>query len=49
MTDVILSTLPFLLHGLWMTVRISLITIIFGSLIGAVVGMLRTLDHAVVT
>ena len=40
MIDVILSTMPFLLEGLWITIKISLITIIFGSLIGAVVGML---------
>jgi polar amino acid transport system permease protein len=49
MIDVILSTMPFLLAGLWMTFKISLITIFFGSLIGAVVGMLRTLDHAAIT
>ncbi len=48
MTDVIVSTLPFLLAGLWMTLKISVITIIFGSLLGAVVGMLRTLDYAVI-
>jgi len=48
MFDVILSTMPFLLDGLWMTFKISLITIFFGSLIGAVVGMLRTLDYAVI-
>ncbi len=49
MFDVILSTMPFLLAGLWMTFKISLITIFFGSLIGAVVGMLRTLDHVAIT
>ena len=48
MTDVIVSTLPFLLAGLWMTFKISVVTIIFGSLLGAVVGMLRTLDYAVI-
>ena len=48
MTDVIVSTMPFLLAGLWMTVKISLITIIVGSLIGAVVGMLRTLNLALI-
>ncbi len=42
MVDVIWTTLPFLLDGLWMTVKISLITIICGSILGAVVGMLRT-------
>ncbi len=48
MIDVILSTMPFLLEGLWMTFKISLITIFFGSLLGVVVGMLRTLDYAVI-
>ncbi len=34
--------MPFLLAGLWMTVKISLITIVCGSILGFVVGMLRT-------
>ena len=42
MIDVIVLTMPFLLEGLWMTVKISLITIIWGSILGFVVGMLRT-------
>ncbi len=42
MIDVIWITMPFLLDGLWMTIKISLITIICGSLLGFVVGMLRT-------
>jgi polar amino acid transport system permease protein len=42
MIDVIVLTMPFLLAGLWMTVKISLVTIIFGSALGCVVGMLRT-------
>ena len=41
MYDVAVSTLPFLLEGLWMTFKISLITIFFGSIVGVVVGMLR--------
>ena len=49
MLDVIVSTFPFLLEGLWMTFKISIITIFFGSLLGIVVGMLRTLDYAVIT
>ncbi len=40
--DVIWITMPFLLAGLWMTVKISLITIVCGSILGFVVGMLRT-------
>ncbi len=49
MYDVIKSTLPFLLEGLWVTFQISLLTIFFGSLLGAVVGMLRTLDSRLIT
>jgi len=48
MFEVIKSTLPFLLDGLWVTFQISLITIFFGSLLGAVIGMLRTLNYAVI-
>lgn len=35
-------TLPFLLAGLWMTIQISFITIACGSILGFVVGILRT-------
>jgi polar amino acid transport system permease protein len=42
MVDVIWITMPFLLAGLWMTVKISLITIICGSILGFIVGMMRT-------
>jgi len=42
MIEVIKLTMPFLLEGLWMTFKISLITIFCGSLLGFVVGMLRT-------
>ncbi len=44
MIDVIWTTMPFLLEGLWMTFKISIITIFAGSLLGASVGLLRTLD-----
>lgn len=44
MTDVIWSTLPFLLEGLWMTFKISIITIFFGSILGVTIGLLRTLN-----
>jgi polar amino acid transport system permease protein len=40
--EVIKLTMPFLLEGLWMTFKISLITILCGSLLGFIVGMLRT-------
>ncbi len=43
MIDVIALTMPFLLEGLWMTFQISSITILCGSTLGFVVGMLRTL------
>ena len=42
MIDVIGTTMPFLLDGLLMTIHISLITIICGSILGFAVGMLRT-------
>ncbi len=44
MIDVIWSTMPFLLEGLWMTFKISIITIFFGSLLGSAIGLLRTMN-----
>ncbi len=41
MFDVISSTMPFLLEGLWMTIKISLVTIALGSVLGFVVGVVR--------
>ena len=41
MTEVMQSTLPFLVKGLWVTFQISLITIICGSLLGFIVGLVR--------
>ena len=41
MLEVFKSTLPFLMHGLWITFQISLITIISGSFLGFVVGLVR--------
>ena len=49
MIDVIKSTLPFLLEGLLVTIQISLLTIFFGSLLGAILGMLRTMDNKLIT
>ena len=49
MLDVILPTMPFLLEGLWMTFKISIVTIVFGSLLGVVVGLLRTSRSVIVT
>jgi polar amino acid transport system permease protein len=43
MIDTIKSTMPFLLDGLWVTFKISLITILCGSVLGFAIGMLRTL------
>jgi len=48
MLEVIKSTLPFLIEGLWVTFKISLITIIIGSLLGGLIGMLRTLNYAII-
>ncbi len=48
MLEVIKSTLPFLIEGLWVTFKISLITIILGSLLGALIGMLRTLNYTLI-
>ena len=42
MIEIIRVTMPFLLEGLWMTFKISLITILCGSALGFIVGMLRT-------
>ena len=44
MFEVIWATMPFLVEGLWMTFKISIITIFSGSLLGASIGLLRTLD-----
>jgi len=43
MLEVIWITMPFLLAGLWMTIKISLVTILCGSVLGFVVGMARTM------
>jgi len=43
MIDTITSTMPFLVAGLWVTLKISMITILFGSVLGFVIGMLRNL------
>ena len=42
MLEVMKLTMPFLLEGLWMTFKISLIPTLVGSLLGFIVGMLRT-------
>jgi polar amino acid transport system permease protein len=49
MYDVIKSTMPFLLEGLWITIQLSMVTIFCGSMLGAIIGMLRTLDTKLVT
>ncbi len=43
MIDTITSTMPFLVAGLWVTIKISMVTILFGSVLGFVIGMLRNL------
>ena len=42
MVEVAWSVMPFLVEGLWMTFRISIVTIIFGSALGFVVGLVRS-------
>ena len=41
MIEVIKSTMPFLVHGLWITFQISIITILCGSFVGFTVGLVR--------
>jgi len=49
MIEVIQITLPFLLAGLLMTIQISFVTIFFGSILGFVVGILRTLGGRLIS
>ena len=41
MLDVVARNLPFLLAGLWTTIHLSIWTIVGGTLLGAVHGILR--------
>jgi His/Glu/Gln/Arg/opine family amino acid ABC transporter permease subunit len=41
MPDIILKNLPFLLHGLWVTINLSIWTIVLGTMLGLVVGTIR--------
>ena len=41
MLEVTRSVMPFLMEGLWMTFKISIVTIAFGSVLGFVVGVVR--------
>ena len=41
MPDVILKNLPFLLHGLWLTVELSAWSIVLGTLLGLLVATIR--------
>lgn len=47
--QVIQSVIPFLLHGLWQTFKISIIGLVTGSLIGGLLGTLRSLRLPAVT
>lgn len=42
--QVIDSLSPFLLKGLWQTFEVSMVAIIFGSLLGAALGIMKTLN-----
>lgn len=41
MMEVVRSVMPFLVEGLWMTFKISIVTIILGSVLGFVIGVVR--------
>lgn len=43
MVDALQQHMPFLLEGLWMTVRVTLLGICFGTLLGGIVGIARAL------
>lgn len=45
--DVTSSLMPFLLKGLWITFEISMLAIIFGSILGFILGLIRTFNHKV--
>tara|TARA_R110002126_G_scaffold291803_1_gene459372 strand:- start:200903 stop:201592 length:690 start_codon:yes stop_codon:yes gene_type:complete len=42
--DIIDQLTPFLLQGLWITFKISIVAIFFGSILGFVLGVLKTLQ-----
>ncbi len=42
MSETILFTIPFLMKGLWLTIKISLWTIVLGSFFGFIIGLIRT-------
>lgn len=46
---IVQSLLPFLLQGLWTTFQISMLAILFGSLIGFCLGVAKTLDNFALT
>lgn len=48
MINTILNTMPFLIDGLWVTFQISIITILCGSTLGFVLGMLRIVGNKLV-
>lgn len=45
--DIIRALWPFLIKGLWMTFQISMISIVLGSLLGATLGITKTLGYFV--
>lgn len=47
--DIVQSLWPFLLKGLWMTFQISILAILFGSIIGFSLGIAKTLGYYVLT
>lgn len=45
--DVASSLMPFLIKGLWVTFEISMLAILFGSILGFILGLIRTLNYRI--
>jgi len=45
--DIVVSLMPFLSEGLWTTFKISILAIIFGSTLGYMLGIARTLPYRI--
>ncbi len=45
--EVAQSLMPFLMQGLWITVQISIVAILFGSLLGFILGLIRSLNYKI--
>jgi polar amino acid transport system permease protein len=45
--DVASSLMPFLMQGLWITFEISILAILFGSILGFILGVIRSLNYRI--